>query len=287
MIDIGAVAIIIQLIFLEGVLSIDNAAVLGAMVRHLPDDKPIPWPRQLQFLAPWGERTLGHQRQAALKVGLLGAYIGRGLMLLIANIIIHLVWVRVLGAVYLLYLAVEHFAELYHHTSHAGEARREAPVVKGGFWATVLSLELADLAFSVDNVIAAVALSDELWVVMLGVAIGIVIMRFAATIFTRMINWEPALASGAYLLLFSIGAQLLINTYFHVHLGEVEQFALSVGILVLTIAFARVSFLRSLLFLFRPFLAIFAGIQWLIEGTKNILLMPFRRKSLPSNEPGA
>jgi tellurite resistance protein TerC len=285
--DVAALTIIVQLIFLEGILSIDNAAVLGAMVAHLPDDKPIPWPRSLRFLAAWGERTLGPQRQAALKVGLLGAYLGRGLMLLLAGIIIHQPWVRILGAAYLLYLAVEHFAEMYHPHEHL-EQRRLARAA-GGFWATVGAIELADLAFSVDNVIAAVALSDELWVVMLGVAIGIVLMRFAATIFTRMIAWEPALASGAYLLLVAIGAELLAEEFFGLHLEEVAQFAISAGILVLTIAFARVPLLRALLVVFRPILAVMAAIQWMLDGVKAVVMAPFRllRRREPTNEPGA
>lgn len=87
-VDIALITIVLQLIFLEGILSIDNAAVLGAMVAHLPDDKPIPWPKQLQFLENWGQRVLGNQRDAALKVGLLGAYFGRGFMLVLAGWII-------------------------------------------------------------------------------------------------------------------------------------------------------------------------------------------------------
>ncbi|HWQ15804.1 MAG TPA: DUF475 domain-containing protein [Roseiflexaceae bacterium] len=282
--DIAAVTIIVQLIFLEGILSIDNAAVLGAMVAHLPDDRPIPWPRWLRFLVGWSGRTLGPQRQAALKVGLLGAYFGRGLMLLLAGIIIHQPWVRILGAAYLLYLAIEHFAEMYHPHEHREARRLEA---RGGFWPTVLAIELADLAFSVDNVIAAVALSDELWVVMLGVAIGIVIMRFAATIFTRMIVWEPALATGAYLLLVAIGVELLGEELFGWHLEELAQFAISVNILALTIVFARVPLLRSSLVVFRPLLALLAAVQWVLDGVKALLSAPFRRGDEPSNEPGA
>jgi tellurite resistance protein TerC len=283
--DIGVVAIIVQLIFLEGILSIDNAAVLGAMVAHLPDDKPIPWPQPLRFLAGWSDRALGAQRQAALKVGLLGAYFGRALMLVLAGLIITQPWVRILGAAYLLYLAVEHFGEMYH--PHAHREERRLARATGGFWATVGAIELADLAFSVDNVIAAVALSDELWVVMLGVAIGIVLMRFAATIFTRMIAWEPGLASGAYLLLVAIGGELLLEELIGLHLPEITQFLVSASILVLTIVFARVPLLRRSLVIFRPLLALVAGIQWLLDGVKFVLLAPFRRRSLSSNDPGA
>src|SRR3974377_274892 len=95
-------AIIVQLIFLESILSIDNAAVLGAMVAHLPVDIPIAWPRSL---APFGNRLhplLGNQRPAALRVGLLGAYLGRGLMLIMASFVLSNPWLKLLGELYLL-----------------------------------------------------------------------------------------------------------------------------------------------------------------------------------------
>jgi hypothetical protein len=43
-VDWSILAIILQLVFLEGVLSIDNAAVSGARVSQLPDDRPISVP---------------------------------------------------------------------------------------------------------------------------------------------------------------------------------------------------------------------------------------------------
>ena len=87
--DHNLIYILIQVIFLEGVLSIDNAAVLGAMVSVLPKQDMVPWPGPLKRLGPPVHRLLGGQRSSALKVGLLGAYVGRGLMLLLANFIIH------------------------------------------------------------------------------------------------------------------------------------------------------------------------------------------------------
>jgi tellurite resistance protein TerC len=280
--DLSGVAIIIQLVFLEGVLSIDNAAVLGAMVAHLPNDKPIPWPRWLPIPDSWQKR-MGMQREAALKVGLLGAYVGRGLMLLLASVIIQVQWIRVLGAAYLLYLGIEHLGKM-HREQQANEKGHTETVIKGGFWATVLSIELADLAFSIDNVVAAIALSDQLWVVMLGVAIGIVVMRFAAGIFTRVIEWEPAIETGAYLLLLAIGAQLLVREYTGFHLEEYAQFFVSFGILGLTIVVARTPFLRKALVIFRPFLMLAGALQWVVEQTLALVLSPFRRRSLPTNE---
>lgn len=285
--DIGIIVIVVQLIFLEGILSIDNAAVLGAMVVHLPNDTPIPWPRSLSFLSGWSNTVLGPQQQAALKVGLLGAYVGRGTMLAIAGIIVRLPWVRILGATYLFYLAVGHLAELYHQQQDDAQtaAGEEPPIrrVGSGFWGTVLALEFADLAFSVDNVIAAVALSDKLWVVMLGVAIGIIVMRFAATIFTNLIAWEPALGTGAYLLLLAIGTELLLEELFHIQLQEMVQFGISVSILILTVIVARSGLRRMVRFIAQPILALCAGIEWVISGIKHVILWPFQSRSTTSS----
>jgi tellurite resistance protein TerC len=76
--DLNFIYIIIQVIFLEGILSIDNAAVLGAMVSVLPKQDMVPWPVSLKSLGPPVHRFLGAQRSSPLKVDLLGAYLGRG-----------------------------------------------------------------------------------------------------------------------------------------------------------------------------------------------------------------
>src|SRR6476660_2593525 len=84
------------------------------MVIRLPRDQPVPWPRALQWLGRMLERPLGPQRSAALKVGLLGAYIGRALMVGLATFIIRYRWLRLIGAVYLLYLALDYLGKLRH-----------------------------------------------------------------------------------------------------------------------------------------------------------------------------
>lgn len=243
--DFTFITVILQLIFLECILSIDNAAVIGAMVAHLPTDQTTPWPRRLRPLVGRLDRYLGSQREAALKVGLLGAYAGRILMLALASVISTISWVKIIGALYLVYLAIKHFVDLLRERyGGAGEGDHAARKVSGGFWNVVLTIELADLAFSLDNVVAAVALSDRLWVVILGVMIGIVVIRFAATIFTRMIEWEPAMEHAAYLLLIAIGGELLVAELLHIELDDWVKFAISIAILVLTVAVAR---LRALL----------------------------------------
>jgi tellurite resistance protein TerC len=225
----------LQLIFLEGILSIDNAAVLGAMVSVLPTDKTVPYPRALKFAQRFTNRVLGMQQSAALKVGLLGAYAGRGLMLVLATWVIENPILRILGAAYLVRLAFEHL-------SHRDEPEEDGTPHQ--------HVELADLAFSLDNVVAAVALSNQLWVVMLGVALGIVTMRFAAGAFTWLIKREPILATAAYIVVLDIGAELLVSEFFGVHFESWQKFLISAATLILCVVYARVKFLHLLAPLF-------------------------------------
>ncbi len=238
------VLIILQLIYLEGILSIDNAAVLGAMVSHLPRHDPIPWPRFLRFLAKPVQRLLGGQRPAALKVGLLGAYLGRGLMLFIATWVIQNRWLLLLGGLYLIKLGVDHLGETPAEARAAAAKAAGQPLPKEGrtFWSVVLAVELADLAFSLDNVVAAVALSRQFWVVMTGVALGIVTMRFAAGIFVYLIERYRVLEAAAYLLVLSIGLGVFVEIIFHwpppdYPYRDVLRFGISLGILLLTLLY--------------------------------------------------
>lgn len=274
--DIALITIIAQLIFLEGILSIDNAAVLGAIANTLPNNKPIPWPAWLHFMSHWSNRALGTQRAAALKVGLVLGYVLRGVMLILAAWIITVPWLRIAGSIYLVYLGIHYFGEKYASTEEEGHGGRESNKPVRGFWITVAILEFTDLIFSIDNVIAAVALSNKIWVVMLGVAIGIILMRFAAVMFSRLISWEPAFESSAFLLLFAIGGELLLNDLFHFHLSEMQQFAISAGILLGTLMVSR-TFLKKPIYVgLKPFRWVFYIITVTVNWVINLLLSPFR-----------
>lgn len=240
-IDVRVILIVLQLIYLEGILSIDNAAVLGAMVAHLPHESPIPWPRFLRFLKKPVHRVLGGQRLAALKVGLLGAYLGRGTMLFLATWIVQNRWLLLLGGLYLIKLAADHLGETPREAQEAAAEAAGQPVrrLQRSFWSVVVAVELADLAFSLDNVVAAVALSRQLWVVMTGVFLGIVTMRFAAGIFVRLIERYPILESAAYLLVLNIGIELLLEDLAHVHISDLQKFGVSLSTLLLTLLYGR------------------------------------------------
>jgi tellurite resistance protein TerC len=276
------VIIIVQVIFLEGVLSIDNAAILGSMVSDLPEDEKIPWPRFLKQLGHLLDPMLGHQREAALRVGLLGAYLGRALMLLLATYVIHNPWLRVVGALYLIHLAISDLGAA-PDTREEMETDLGRPRKNTAFWMTVLNIEMMDLVFSLDNVVAVVALSDELWVIMLGVALGIVTMRFAASIFSKVMQKEPNLKAAAYLLVLNIGGGLLFTEITHIEINEIVRFGITIAIILLALAYGHFKFMRA----FRPVLIWFsqglglvnAMIDWVLAPVKAILGLLFRRRS--------
>ena len=264
--DFSFIVIVIQLIFLEGILSIDNAAILGAMVTTLPDHEPIPWPKSLHWLAKILDKVLGGQRVAALRVGLLGAYVGRGAMLLAASFIIANPWLKLIGAIYLIRLAVDDLSA-HGYNSEDEEVKR---IKVRSFWMTVLSVEMMDLAFSLDNVVAAVSLSDKLWVVILGVFIGILVMRFAAGIFSYVVEREPILKTAAYILVFNIGVELLLEDLAHVVISDWMRFGISMATLALCFAYAHIKFLK----VFRPVLVWISQGMSLVNGTISWALAP-------------
>jgi tellurite resistance protein TerC len=234
---VSLIVILLQVVFLEGVLSLDNAAVLGAVVLSLPDGVDVPWPRVLRKVGRVLHPLLGDQRSAALRVGLLGAYVGRGLMLLMASFIIQNPWLQLVGAAYLIKISV---SELGILDSSDEEDEEIAHQRERGFWATVVMVELMDLAFSLDNVVVAVSLSPMLWVVMLGVAIGMITMRFAASLFSKLITKIPSLGPAAYVLVFSIAIQLLAARLAGIEMTNLSRFTINVGILVLAAIYDKV-----------------------------------------------
>ncbi len=261
-------AIILQLIFLEGILSIDNAAVLGAMVSVLPEDKKVEWPRALRRLGKIIDPLVGKERTAALRVGLLGAYVGRGMMLVLASLIIQNPWLKLLGAFYLIHLAFENLGMPEEGEEEQFNREQRAR----GFWMVVLNVELADLVFSLDNVVASVSLSNKIWVVIVGVAIGMLGMRFAAGLFTKAILKEPILQSAAYILVLNIGVQLILEDLGRLIIPDMVRFAISLVIIFVSLLYAHSRLFQKI----RPILV------WLAQGMDNInelinwILVPVR-----------
>ena len=209
-----ALPIILSLVVIEGLLSVDNALAIAGMASHLPEE----------------------QKFRALRFGLVGAYLFRGLALAGAHFIIENPWLKILGAVYLLHLMASHFANCEREES--GDSTRK-PRAPRGFWATVIGIEVMDLSLSVDNVVAAVAMSPKLWVVVTGVFIGIVALRYVAAWCIRLIERFPVLGDAAFLLIGFVGIVLLVELGTHVHVSPVQKFLGIAVILALSLLYGR------------------------------------------------
>ena len=121
---------------------------------------------------------------------------------------------KVLGGLYLLYLTYSHF-----WGREEGEDRRQAPKATGmlgltPFWATVVRVELINLAFSIDSILVAVAMSPKLWVVITGGILGIVAMRLVAGQLIVLVQRYPALVDGAFIIIAWVGLKLCLE-YLH------------------------------------------------------------------------
>jgi YkoY family integral membrane protein len=232
--------IVLNLIVIESLLSVDNAAVLATMVLDLPKN----------------------QRSKALKYGIIGAYVFRGICLLLASWLVKIWWLKPLGGLYLLYLAFSYFK---NKSAEKGEEetikKEESWLYKstvgmiGPFWATVALVELMDLAFSIDNVFAAVAFTDHVFLIYTGVFIGILAMRFVAQAFVKLMEKFTFLEAIAFIVIGVLGVKLTSSLYTHffpdttlAHAIEGEQMDMYVSIF--TVGIFIIPVLSSLLFNF-------------------------------------
>lgn len=192
--------IILNLIVVESLLSVDNAAVLATMVIDLPRK----------------------QRSKALRYGIIGAYVMRGICLFLAAWLVRIWWLKPLGGIYLLYLAFDHFKSKARSEEEGDSVDKEKNLfyrstvgLIGTFWATVALVEVMDLAFSIDNVFAVVAFTDHIYLIYTGVFIGILAMRFVAQGFVRLIEQFPFLENVAFIIIGMLGLKLFASLYAH------------------------------------------------------------------------
>jgi YkoY family integral membrane protein len=204
-------ATIALLVLLEGLLSADNALVLAILVLGLPRS----------------------DQRKALRYGIAGAFAFRILATLLAVQLIAFGWVKLVGALYLLYLTFKHF---FGHTS---SERRIIPPARPAFglpafWATVVKVELTDIVFAIDSILVAVAMSSKTWVIITGGILGIITMRMVIGQLLAIVRRYPALVDGAFIIIAWVGIKLLIE---YLHLEGLVHFEvnkwMSFGLIVL------------------------------------------------------
>jgi len=205
--------VLIVLIVLEGLLAADNAVVMAVMVEHLPR----------------------LQQKKALFYGLLGAFVFRFAALFMITFLVNMWWIQALGAAYLLFISIKSINDQRKHKNSEIDLNGKK---KSGFWMTVFKVELADIAFALDSMLAAVALAvtlpelgdfdiggingGQFTVMLLGGIIGLVIMRFAARHFVVLLEKYPSLETAAYLIVGWVGVKLLVMTLAHPELQVID-----------------------------------------------------------------
>ncbi|MBB5395078.1 DUF475 domain-containing protein [Mucilaginibacter sp. AK015] len=193
--------VILNLIVIESLLSVDNAAVLATMVIDLPRK----------------------QRSRALRYGIIGAYVMRGICLFLAAWLVRIWWLKPLGGLYLIYLAFNYFKPKAANNEKEpdGIDKKKSWIYRatvgamGAFWATVALVEIMDLAFSIDNVFAVVAFTDHLYLIYIGVFVGILAMRFVAQGFVKLIERFPFLEQVAFIVIALLGLKLFASLLTH------------------------------------------------------------------------
>jgi YkoY family integral membrane protein len=181
--------IILSLILIECLLSVDNAIVLAAQTQKLPTKK---------------------EQEKSLFYGIWGAYIFRFLLIGLGSYLINFWEIKVIGAAYLMYLSVKHFWGRAHpHKEHSSKKKRK-PILPL-FWSVVISIEAMDVVFSIDSILASLAISPNPVIVLIGGLVGILAMRGVAEIIMRLLEIVPELEVVAYGLIALIAVKLFLT----------------------------------------------------------------------------
>ncbi|WML55873.1 TerC family protein [Neobacillus sp. PS3-12] len=192
------------LIILEGLLSADNALVLAVMVKHLPKG----------------------QRKKALFYGIFGAYFFRLLVIGIGVSLIKIAWIKIVCGHYLLFIVLQNFIRKNDEEDNIQHK-------KMGFWRTVITVELMDISFSFDSVLAAFGVSNQEWVLFIGGILGILMMRGVAQLFLALIEKIPEFETTAFVLIAIIGVKMIISS-FGFFMNETLFFSLIISIFLAT-----------------------------------------------------
>jgi YkoY family integral membrane protein len=198
---ISSLLIVINIILIEAVLSIDNAAVLATMVVDLPKN----------------------QQSKALQYGIVGAYMFRIIAFLCASYLMKFWWLKFLGGIYLLFLFFNWYKQKVIQKSEDEDTienksnwiYKQLNPYFGLFISTIIMVEFMDLAFSIDNIFALAAYSSNLILLFIGSCIGILFIRFATRGFINLIAANPKMEIGAYIIIFLLSIKLLSSILVH------------------------------------------------------------------------
>ena len=182
-------ALLPVLVILELILSADNAVALAAIARASRNPE---------------------QERLALNIGIGLAMMLRVGLIALAQWVLQRAWVQLLAAAYLFWLFVNHLRQSSQDTANQTTALANSspsrPLLR-----TVLLLGFTDLAFSIDSVAAAVAVSDQILLISTGAVIGIFALRFTSGLFIRWLDEFDRLERAGFLSVAFVALRLLIH----------------------------------------------------------------------------
>ena len=185
---IDTVFILIILVALEAVLSADNAIALAAIAQGLKDKE---------------------QQTHALNIGLLMAYLLRMTLIVTATWIINYWQFEVMGGLYLVWLSFRYFTHSEPEDEDDGSRLNFTHL-----WQAIPIIGFTDLAFSLDSVTTAIAVADEIWLIIAGGTIGVIALRFLAELFIRWIEIYTHLEDAGFITVALVGIRLLLKVIY-------------------------------------------------------------------------
>lgn len=213
-----AIVPLLSLIALEVILGIDNIIFISILADKLPES-------QRNKLRYWGIGLAMLMRLALLALisWILKLdstlfrvfeidFSGKGLIL-------------ILGGLFLIYKSTK---EIYHKTETLN-ATATSEIKKGSFGKLLSEVILLDLVFSIDSIITAVGMVQELWVMYTAVIVTVIIMLIASKPISSFITKHPSFKILALCFLMMIGVSLIAEGF---------QFEIPKGYIYFSMAFA-------------------------------------------------
>jgi predicted tellurium resistance membrane protein TerC len=219
--DTNIILSLLTLIALEVVLGIDNIVFISILAGKLP-------PEQQKKAQQWGLVLAMIMRLGLLSIISVIIKLEKDLFKIAGNGISGKDIVLILGGLFLLYKSAK---ELYHKAEHPNESGVTAKA-KISFKSVLGQILLMDLVFSIDSVITAVGMADELWVMYVAVIVSVAVMLFAAAPISRFVNRHPAFKILALSFLLLIGTTLIAEGFdLHIPKGYI-YFSMAFALLV-------------------------------------------------------
>ena len=181
------------LIILEILLSADNAIALASLTKSLKNSE---------------------DRTRALNIGITISLILRIFLILLSAFLLKYLIIRILAGLYLIYLFFSNVILKGKNNSYEEIKEDYSNFNKINFIKVVALLSVTDLAFSIDSITTAVAISDQYILVVTGAIIGVIALRFTSEIFLRLIEYFTRLEMAGYVAILIIGSKLILNTIF-------------------------------------------------------------------------